>query len=140
MKNYLDISQLRSNFFSILLLIMCLFSVSCSTDFDKDRWADGSRYHRKRMAKSLIESKRLEGLTFEQTVDLLGQPDHKILVTDEYEKWSENDKEFLEQRLGRPDPGNVAFAIYYFSDDNLKRTSLQISFRNNRVSYYGVYS
>ena len=79
----------------IILLLICVFLISCITDFksnnfsfNSEQWKNGNIRLRGQMSKNLEESKILEGKTKDEVKNLIGEPFHINSMPDETENWS----------------------------------------------------
>ncbi len=61
----------------ILICIIFAFNISCQKEFSKEKWlinVEGRYSHRDQMLKSLMNNNKLIGKTFEEIMNLLGNP------------------------------------------------------------------
>jgi hypothetical protein len=63
------------------LILFSLFSCSSDIAFDEEKWkyeSDGVYIYRDKMIDDLMENKRLDGLTYDSLVNLLGPSDNYV--------------------------------------------------------------
>jgi hypothetical protein len=79
----------------IFLLLICLFLISCITDFksnnlpfNSEQWKNGDLRMRGQMVENLAKGKVLEGKTINEVKDLIGEPFHINSMRDNIESWS----------------------------------------------------
>lgn len=66
------------------LIFLSLLLFSCTTKFDKAKWQQesdiGQFPYREKMVNDLVVNHKLKGLTYNQVIDLIGEPQKNLVV------------------------------------------------------------